>query len=231
VYREFDRFRFTLPYVASDKNAKISAMAIARRNELGLSLRDVADASEKAVSHSQLANLENEYSSWLAARHSVIQGIERGLNWREGYLWDLIHGKKIELASSSTESNLIDVTDQYVNYKIVLLSYDGNEIGERTMLVKKEHAGGKLFGFPNHHATVHGISIGQTVLIKSQKTFKTDDMVLVVAGGQHILAYASNEKASKVTTAQNMELRTEKVIGLVVDFVSSPEMFRKPRSN
>ncbi len=201
-----------------------------RIEELRLSRRSVASRSEGAFSYVQLGNLLSGITEWKNTKVETIRGLERALDWRKGYLLALIHGEGFNDEPLFMQVAIADVTNQYVNYKIVLLSYEGNEIGERTMLVKKEHASGKLFGFTNQHATVHGISIGQQVLVKAQKTFVADDMVLVQAGGQYILAYASNDKATRVTTAQNMELKTEKVVGLAVDIISSPEIFRKPKN-
>jgi hypothetical protein len=223
-----DKFDYTLGYVSDDKNAAISDVVVQRRQTLKRSLREVADRSEKGVSHSQLSNLENQYSRWKGARPEVVRGIERGLDWPEGYLWSLIHDK-------STDTSEIDVTvldeSDYTKVVIVLLSAEGTEVGERTVTTKRQNANAKLYGFTNHQSTVHSVIPGQSVKIISQKTFDVDDMVLVKASGQVILAYALDKKAARVTTIQGLELRTEKVWGRVVERLENEGEFKRPRTN
>jgi transcriptional regulator with XRE-family HTH domain len=220
----------TFFYVPDDNDTKTSAFVKARREILGLSFRQAAKRSEGAISHSHWTNLESGIYSWGRVELDTIIGMARALQMPADELVAVVRG---QVSSDAISDKLFirDVTSEYVYYKIVLLSYEGNEIGEKTVLVKREHTTAKLYGFTNQHNTVQGISIGQLVIIKSQKTFNTDDMVLVQAGGQTILAYALNEKASRVVTSQNLEMKTEKVLGLAVEVISSPDLFKRPRSN
>ena len=220
----------TFFYVPDDNDTKTSEFVKARREFLKLSFRKAAKQSEGAISHSHWTNLESGIYSWSRVELDTIIGMARALQMSADELVSIVRGQNSRVGITD-KTVPRDVSDEYVFYKIVLLSYDGNEIGEKTMLVKREHTSGILYSFTNQQNTVHKIGIGQEILVKAQKTFNTDDMVLVSAAGQIILAYANNEKATRVTTAQNMEFKTDKVFGVVVETVSSPDLFKRPRSN
>lgn len=224
VISDAKRFRFL--YVVDDKDKIVSRAVLERRAELKLSLRDVATLSEGAISHGHLGNLENGSTSWKGAKYAVLRGIERALEWKAGYLSDLIHGT----ANPAVEDIVTElVTSDYVSKIVVLLSYDGNEIGERTVMVKKENAKGKLFAFTNAQNTVHNIGIGQGVKVNTDRVFESGDMVLVRASGQVILAYTQDTKASRVKTSQGLELKTDKVFGKVVERLEIEGEFKEPK--
>lgn len=228
MYSYLDALAFKILFVPHDENAAISALVQQRRDELDLSLREVAKRSERGVSHSQLSNLENQISQWKTARFGVIQGIERGLQWREGFLWSRIHG---DTAPEFRESVFELSNSDYVRTVIMLLSSEGIEIGERTVTVKREHESAKLYGFTNQHNTVHSIPPGQSVKIKSQKTYEIGDMVLVKVSGQVILAYTKDVKARRVTTAQGIDLLTEFVWGRAFERLENEGEFKQPKTN
>jgi hypothetical protein len=125
-----------------------------------------------------------------------------------------------------TELKLSD----YAMSEIVILSFEGIEMEKRNVVVHRRYANKPLFGFTNQQATVHGVAVGQAVKILSTKTVKADRMVLVKAGGAVILAYAVDTKASRVITAQGLELHTDKLWGEVIEYLTDETTFIKPAS-
>ncbi len=229
---------FTAPYtqpdilvfVPDDLNAKITAAVRERRVSKTLSVRRAAARSEGAISHSHWSNLENGYTNWTNATPVTVRGIERALEWKEGFLWNLIHGRNTSRITRNDGVFELSKAD-YVETVIVLISSEGNETEERTVTVRRENASGKLYGFTNPHNTVHSITVGQSVKVNSQKTFEIGDMVLVKASGQVMLAYARDEKASRVVTAQEIELKTTKVWGKVFERLENEGEFKQPKIN
>jgi transcriptional regulator with XRE-family HTH domain len=229
MYAIPDTKRFRFFFVGNAKDHDVSQAVLERRSELKLSLREVAARSEGAISHGHLGNLENGSTSWKGVKYSVLRGIERALEWKRGHLTELIHGKT---TPASPDEGVIElVNSDYVTTVIVILSHDGTEIGEKTVTVKRENLGEKLYGFTNQHNTVHSIAPGQSVKINSQKTFQIGDMVLVRASGQVILAYTLDAKASRVITAQDLELKTDKVWGKAFERLENDGDFKRPQIN
>jgi hypothetical protein len=199
-----------------------------RRNTMKLSLRDAAIRSEGALTYGHWQQLEKNVWAWENVKYQTIRGIERALDMNLEELWNMIH---------SPESNPQPVKAQrleeveYVSTIIVILSPAGEIAEEKTVTVARAYAGRKLFGFQNQHNTVLGVAPGQSVKVAAAKIVKPDKMVLVKAGGQLILAYALDAKATRVITAQGLELRTEKLWGEVVEYLTDENSFMRSKTN
>jgi transcriptional regulator with XRE-family HTH domain len=221
---------FSFICVAHSKRLSASEFIRTRRVELGLSIRQAAKLSEGAITHSHWSLLESDDERWKKVQHDTVVGIARALEVSPDALWNVIRGRTP--ARSTTTEGVFELSkSDYVESIIVILSIDGNEIGERTVTVRRENASGKLYGFTNHHNTVHSIAPGQSVKVNSQKTFEIGDMVLVRASGQIILAYTQDTKASRVITAQGLELKTDKVWGKAFERLENDGDFKRPQMN